>query len=49
MFINNKPDETQKYIVATNVNGEWWFWGSYNNMFKARTVANDIGGSVFEA
>lgn len=46
--VNNYPNyATQyKYIVTRLVEGEHWFWGAYNDYFKAEQVADEIGGYV---
>lgn len=47
--INNVPEyakEKGKYIVARYVDGEWWFYGAYDEG-TAGNVATDVGGEVF--
>lgn len=36
-----------KYIVAQQCDGEWWFWGAYDELTKAVDAALEIGGRVF--
>ena len=35
--INNLPTyaKNYKYIVARLIDGDWWFYGAYNDGFKA--------------
>ena len=47
--INNVPEyakEKDKYIVARYVDGEWWFYGAYDEG-TAGNVATNVGGEVF--
>ncbi len=46
--INNFPIYANEYtyVVTRLVNGEHWFWGAYNDYFKAEAVADEIGGYV---
>ena len=48
-MINNKPvyADDCEYIVAREIDGEYWFWGAYNNGFKAEQVALEIDGTIF--
>ena len=50
MKINNVPDYAKNYtlIVAREVDGEDWFWGSYNDYSKAIQAAKEIGGQVYQ-
>ena len=49
MRIKNLPDYANdyKYVVAREVDGDWWFWGAYNVFEKARSDAWRLGGEVF--
>lgn len=46
--INNKPDETEKYIVARVDEADFslWFWGSWDDVEEASTVALELGNAV---
>ena len=48
-IINNLPKNVTdyKYIVAREVNGEWWFYGAYNEGSKAEQAAVECGGEIF--
>ena len=35
------------YVVARKVDGEWWFWGAYNDFRAAGDAAWEIDGDVF--
>ena len=35
------------YVVARKVDGEWWFWGAYNDFTTAGDAAWEIDGDVF--
>ena len=47
--INNEPAYAKDYefVVAREVDGEYWFWGAYADGFKAEQVATEIGGVIF--
>ena len=49
IIINNEPDYANDYefIVARKCDGEYWFWGAYENGFKADQAATEINGVVF--
>lgn len=36
-----------KYIVARYIDGDWWFFGAWNDYDKATRVAMAEGGQVF--
>ena len=48
-MINNMPEYASDYefIVAREVDGEYWFWGAYADGFKAEKAAIEIGGVIF--
>lgn len=48
--INNLPEYAKymSYIVAREVDGEYWFWGAYDNEHMAEQVAYEIDGQVFD-
>ena len=48
-MINNKPAYADDYefIVARECDGEFWFWGAYENGFKAEQAAIEIDGVIF--
>ena len=48
--INNMPEtaNTYRYIVATNVDGVLYYWGSWNDRDKAYEVARQIKAEVVE-
>jgi hypothetical protein len=35
------------FIVARQSEGEWWFWGAWNDIDEAGKAADEIGGWVF--
>jgi len=52
--INNLPlcacanlNLLQPYIVARLCDGEWWYWGQWEDGYEARQAAYEIGGMVF--
>ena len=49
MFIYSKQEYADNYefIVAREVNDEFWFYGAYTNGFKAEYVAKEINGIIF--
>lgn len=44
----NAPEYAYHYefVVAREVDGDYWFWGAYSDGFKAEQVALEIGGVV---
>lgn len=50
MIINRMPSYAAeyKYIVYREVNGQNWFYGAYNDVTKAASVAAEIRGYVVE-
>lgn len=44
--INNAPEKTEKYVVVSVVEGEFWYWGSWPDDARAKKAANEIGGLV---
>ena len=46
--INNLPNYASEYsmVVARYIDGEYWFWGAYNDGSKAEKVAFEIGGEI---
>ena len=49
--INNVPDYAKdyKWIVARFEDGEYWFWGAWNDESKALEIASNIeNATVFE-
>ena len=34
------------YVVVRKSEGEWWYWGSFNEENKAWEAAIDVGGEV---
>ena len=46
--VKNLPEYANKYkyIVASQIDGDLWFWGAWNNMKKAINAAEKIGGKV---
>lgn len=42
--VNNMSENAlnYKYVVAKQYNGEWWFWGSWNDFSKATEAAVDL-------
>lgn len=47
-MINNMPTYAQDYsfMVATECNGELWFYGAYADETKAIQVATEIDGVI---
>ena len=48
--INNMPKtaNTYRYIVANRVDGDLWYWGSWNDRDKAYEVARQMSAEVVE-
>jgi hypothetical protein len=49
MTVHNLPDTYEQYIVAREVDGWLWFWGSYSFRDLANACALEIGGEVVDA
>ena len=49
MKINNMTEtaKTKKYIVAREVDGEYWFFSAWDDADKANEQALAFGGEVF--
>ena len=47
--IQNEPEYAKDYefVVARKYDGEYWFWGAYENGFIADKVAHEINGVIF--
>ena len=47
--IKNLPAyaDEYKYVVARKADGDWWFWGAYNDFRAAGDAAWEIDGDVF--
>lgn len=47
--INNEPEYAKNYefVVAREVDGEFWFYGAYTDGWKAERVATEIYGIIF--
>lgn len=50
VYINNMPQKTEKYVVARfDEDGkELWYWGSWDDVVRAKEVAEEVGGIVTE-
>lgn len=46
--INRKPATARTWIVAREVDGELWYYGSWEEKEKAQEVAWEVGGIVVE-
>ena len=46
MTINNLPEYAKEYewIVATESDNEYWFWGAYHKQYEAAIAAHEIDG-----
>jgi len=44
--VNNLPATHKTYVVARAVEGELWYWGSWDDEETAHTIANEIDGIV---
>ena len=48
MNLMNMPEYANDYefVVAREIDGDYWFWGAYEDCFKADRIAHEIGGVV---
>lgn len=44
--INNMPTTVCAWIVARDIDGDLWYWGSWDSENDARNAAQDIDGLV---
>lgn len=44
---NVSRDAVGAYIVARECDGEWWYWGRWTTLEEATTIAEVVGGQVF--
>ena len=49
MMINGMPLTTKAWVVYRTIDGANWFWGSWDDLETAMTVAIEIGGEVCSA
>ena len=44
----NAPESASHYefVVAREIDGDFWYWGAYSDGWKADQVAYEIGGVV---
>lgn len=48
IITDNSVTDIERCVVARCAdNGNWYYWGSWNDPQKAREVAKEIGGNVF--
>ena len=45
--IYNLPDAFEAYVVAREVDGDLWFWGSWDRITDAYNASKAIGGAIF--
>lgn len=50
MKVNNVPGYAydHKYVVARLCDGEYWFWGAWDDLKEAQRVAQEMDGIVVE-
>lgn len=46
VWINNMPEETEKYIVARFDRNELWYWGSWRNETDAEKAAMQFKNGI---
>lgn len=44
----NAPEYASHYefVVAREIDGDYWFWGAYADGFKADQIAHEIDGII---
>ena len=45
-LINNLPTDHKRYVVARIVDGDYWFWGSWDNKEDAQRAVSEISDSI---
>ena len=50
MTVRNLPEYAGNYPfwVVRHVDGEFWFWGAYSGKDRAKAVALDVDGYVWD-
>ncbi len=46
--INNAPNKLNRFVVARVVDGELWFYGSFDIADRAEEARNEIDGLILE-
>lgn len=48
LVVLNMPEYANDYefVVAREVDGDYWYWGAYSDGFKAEKAAVEIGGFI---
>lgn len=48
--VENVPLDAERYVVArfSQTDHNLWYWGSWDDLFKAVKVAEEVGGIVTE-
>lgn len=48
LVVLNMPEYANDYefVVAREVDGDYWYWGAYSDGFKAEKAAIEIGGFI---
>ena len=49
MRINNVPTTHKRFVVARIVDGECWYWGSWDNADDAQRIATELEGDCVVA
>lgn len=47
--INNAPNKLDRFVVARVVDGELWFYGSFDIADRADKARDEIDGLILEA
>lgn len=45
--VRNNLKALLPYVVARLCDGEWWYWGQWDDIKEAYSAAYEIGGEVF--
>lgn len=48
MWIQNVPNDTERYIVFRVSQGKAWYYGSWDNEVQAQNVAELVDGAVYD-
>lgn len=44
MKVNNLPKKLKKYVVARGYQGQFWFWGTWDDEIDAYNVSEEVKG-----
>ena len=46
VILKNMPEKVERFIVARLDNGSLWYWGSWDNLDDAKSVAEEFDNAL---